>query len=155
MWIFSVLPDWIIHLIFAAGVIGTIAGFVLGFIPFIKQYKLPIQIISVIVLAFGLYLEGGLADYKEWELRVRELEAKLAEAETRSAKVNTVVVERVVTKTQVVRERGQNIIRYVDREIVKNNEVIKFVENCPLPREIVEVHNAAAMMNEAAEGGKK
>jgi hypothetical protein len=33
----------------------------------------------------------------------------------------------------------------VDREVVKNQEVIRFVENCPIPDAIINTHNAAAL----------
>ena len=70
MWIFTVLPDAVIHMILALGIIGVIAGFLLGLIPFVKKYKLAIQVISILVMSLGLYLEGGLSDNKEWEARV-------------------------------------------------------------------------------------
>ena len=76
MWILSFLPEAVTHLIFFVGVIGVIAGFVLGFIPFIAPYKLPIQIISILVLSFGLYLEGGLADQAIWQLKVKEYKSQ-------------------------------------------------------------------------------
>ena len=119
MWILSILPDAAIHIIFGLGILGTIAGFVLGFIPFIKNYKLAIQIISLVVLVFGVYLEGGLADYKEWELKVKEMEAKVAQAEAQSANKNTEIQEKIVEKTKVIREKGRDIIKYVDKEIIK------------------------------------
>ena len=53
MWILSFLPEFIPHLIFIIGVLGTIAGFVLGFIPFVSTYKLPIQITSILILSLG------------------------------------------------------------------------------------------------------
>ena len=76
MWIISILPDAAIHLIFILGILGTIAGFVLGFIPFVKTYQFAIQICSIVILVFGVYLEGGLSESKEWELKVKEMEAK-------------------------------------------------------------------------------
>lgn len=148
MWILSILPDAAIHIIFGLGILGTIAGFVLGFIPFIKNYKLAIQIISLIVLVFGVYLEGGLADYKEWELKVKEMEARVAQAEIQSANKNTEIQEKIVEKTKVIREKGRDIIKYVDKEIVKKEEVIKYVENCPIPKEIIDAHNKAATMGD-------
>jgi hypothetical protein len=36
-------------------------------------------------------------------------------------------------------------VNYIDREVVKNQEVIRFVENCPIPEVIVNTHNAAAL----------
>ena len=48
-----------------------------------------------------------------------------------------------VTKTQVVRERGNDIVRYVDREVVK------YDSKCEVPKE------AVSAVNQAAEGVKK
>jgi uncharacterized membrane protein (DUF106 family) len=155
MWILSILSEGAIHTIFGLGVLGVIAGFVLGFIPFIKPYKLAIQVISILLLVFGVYLEGGLADYKEWELKVKEMEAKVAQAEAQSANKNVEIQEKIVEKTKVVREKGRDIIRYIDKEIVKNQEVVKYVEHCPVPKEVIDLHNQAATLNKASEGEKK
>ena len=149
MWILSILPDAAIHTIFGLGILGTIAGFVLGFIPLIKAYRLAIQVISILVLVFGVYLEGGLADYKEWELKVKEMEAKVAQAEAQSANKNVEIQEKVVEKTKVIREKGRDIIKYIDKEIVKKEEVIKYVENCPVPKDVIDT------LNKAAEKGDK
>ena len=150
MWILSILPDAAIHIIFGLGILGTLAGFVLGFIPFVKTYQFAIQICSIIVLVFGVYLEGGLADYKEWELRVKEMEAKMAQAEAQSANKNIEIQEKIVEKTKVIREKGKDIIKYVDKEVVKKEEVIKYIENCPVPKEIIDLHNQATELNKAA-----
>jgi len=144
MWILTILPDWVIHAILGLGVMGVIAGFLLGFIPFIGKYKLPVQIISLLVLTLGVYLEGGKADNDLWMLKVKEMEAKVAEAEAKSAKVNTQIVEKIVTQKQVVKEKGQEVIKYVDREIVKYDT--KYVQGgaCEIPQEFIKAHNAAA-----------
>jgi uncharacterized membrane protein (DUF106 family) len=150
MWILSILPEAAIHIIFGLGILGTIAGFVLGFIPFVKTYQFAIQICSIIVLVFGVYLEGGLADYKEWELRVKEMEAKMAQAEAQSANKNIEIQEKIVEKTKIIREKGREVIKYIDKEVVKKEEVIKYIENCPVPKEIIDLHNQATEMNKAA-----
>ena len=163
MWILSILPDAALHVIFGLGILGTIAGFVLGFIPFVKTYQFAIQICSIIVLVIGVYLEGGLADYKEWELKVKEMEAKVAKAEAESANKNTEIQEKVVEKTKVIREKGRDIIKYVDRwntkevikevegpERIRREEVIKYIENCPVPKEMINIHNQATELNKAA-----
>ena len=167
MWIISILPDAAIHIIFGLGILGTIAGFVLGFIPFVKTYQFAIQICSIIVLVFGVYLEGGLADYKEWELRVKEMEAKVAKAEAESANKNVEIQEKVVEKTKIIREKGRDIIKYIDKwntkevikevegpERIRREEVIKYIENCPVPKEIIDIHNQATELNKAAEAKK-
>ena len=148
MWILSILPDAAIHIIFGLGILGTIAGFVLGFIPFVKTYQLAIQVISILVLVFGVYLEGGLADYKEWELKVKEMEAKMAQAEAQSANKNIEIQEKIVEKTKVIREKGKDIIQYIDKEVIKKEEVIKYVENCPVPKDVIDTLNKAASMGD-------
>jgi hypothetical protein len=149
MWILSILPDAAIHIIFGLGILGTITGFVLGFIPFVKTYQFAIQICSIVVLVFGVYLEGGLADYKEWELRVKEMEAKVAQAEAQSANKNIEIQEKIIEKTKVIREKGNDIIKYIENEVVKKEEVIKYIENCPVPKDIIDT------LNKAAEKGDK
>ena len=144
MWIISFLPDWVFHLMLAVGVLGTVAGFVLGIIPAVKQYVLPIRVISLLVLSLALYLEGGLADYNAWQLKVKEVEAKLAKAELQSAKENTKIVTKVITKTQVVKTRGEDIVRYIDREIVKYDTKFAPGGQCEIPKEFIKAHNDAA-----------
>ena len=148
MWILSILPDAAIHIIFGLGILGTIAGFVLGFIPLVKTYQFAIQICSIVVLVFGVYLEGGLADYKEWELKVKEMEVKMAQAEAQSANKNIEIQEKIVEKTKVIREKGKDIIKYVDKEVIKKEEVIKYVENCPVPKDVIDTLNKAASMGD-------
>lgn len=167
MWIISFMPEWAIHLLFAIGIITTIAGFVLGMIPIIKRYIIPVRIIGVILLVFGIYLEGGLADNKEWQLRVKEMEAKMAQLEVAAAQQNIQIQEKVVEKTKVIKEKGQDIIRYVDRwntkevikevegpERIRREEVIRYIESCPVPKELIDLHNQATEINKAAEGKK-
>ena len=143
------MPDaliaWIVNLILLTGAVVTVAGFFVRFIPFVNTYRIPVQVAGILLLTVGVYFQGGYTTEMAWRERVQEVEAKLAAAETRSAEVNTEIVTRVVTQTRIVRERGNDIIRYVDREVVRDQEVIKFVENCPVPEVIVNTHNAAAL----------
>ena len=148
MWIINWLPEFVVHLIFLAGVVGTIAGFVLGFIPFVSKYKLPIQIISLILLSLGVYLEGGLAEKAKWELKVKEMEVKVAEAEAKSAVVNTEIVEKVITQKQVIKVKGDKVIEYIDREVKV------FDNTCTVPEIAIKAHNMAAK-NEAPPEDKK
>jgi uncharacterized membrane protein len=141
MWIISFLPEWVFHLILAIGVVGVIAGFVLGFIPIIKKYKLSIQIISILILCLGVYLQGGLADYKEWEHKASELKVKIADMEKQLAQTDTKVVEKVITKIQTVREKGKETIKYVDREVVKYDTKFLPGNECELPKDFFILYN--------------
>jgi hypothetical protein len=144
MWILSFMPEWAFHLMLGIGVLGTVVGFVLGMIPFIKQYVIPIRIISLLILILAVYLEGGLADNKIWEARVKEMEVKVAKAEAESAKENVKIVEKIVRKTQIVRIRGEDIIKYVEKEVVKYDEKFATGGQCELPKEFIKAVNDAA-----------
>ena len=142
MWIINWLPEAFVHMIFLAGVLGTIAGFVLGFIPFVSKYKLPIQIISLLLLSLGVYLEGGLAEKAKWELRVKEMEAKVAAAQAESQKTNVEIVEKIVTEKEYIRLKGQKVVEYIDREVKV------FDSNCTVPEVAIKAHDMSAA-NEA------
>lgn len=146
MWILSFFPEPIIHAILILGILGTLAGTILGFVPFIKTYRLPIQVLSILVLIFGVYLEGGLADYKEWQLKIKDMEVEMAKLKAKSAEKNIEIQEKIVEKTKVIREKGKDIIKYVDRDVIQKEEIIKYIENCPVPQEIIDIHNQAATM---------
>ena len=145
MWILKWLPFWIFYAAFFVGLLGFIATYLLRFVPIpaLFMYKTPIQIVSAILMVVGVYMAGAISNEEAWLAKVKELEVKVAEAEAKSQQVNVQVVEKVVTKTQVVRERGKDIVQYVDREVVK------YDSKCEIPKE------AVTAVNQAAEGVKK
>ena len=65
------------------------------------------------------------------------MELKLAEAETKSQKENVVIVEKILYKDKIIREKGENIIKYIDKEVVK------YDERCVIPKEVINVLNSA------------
>ena len=154
-WMLGLLPDWFWTLVLIAGILGIIAAFFLKFVPVIKQYSTPIKIASVIMLLVSVYFQGVIANEEKWQARIKELEAKLAIAEQESKKVNTVIVEKIVKQKEFIKGRTEVVTKFVDREVVKDREVVRFVEFCPLPPAIIEVHNAAAEMNAAVLEGER
>jgi uncharacterized protein YacL len=148
-WILSLLPVWIIHSVLGLGVLGLLIAFFVQRIPFVKTYGYLIKIVSSILLVLGLFLQGALAYKESTALAVAKLEAKLAKAEAQGAKVNTEIVEKIVKDTEIVRVKGKTITEYVDREVVKYNNV------CPLPGEVIRAHNAAATMDPSKLDGDK
>lgn len=154
IWMLSLIPDWFWTLVLISGIVGTLATWVLKFIPFVSNYRLPIQVASIIALIVGVYFQGVIANEQKWQEKIAELQEKVAEAEVKSKETNVVVQEKIVTKTKVIKEKGKDIINYVDREVVKKEEIIKYIEQCPVPKEIIDLHNQATDLNKAAEGKK-
>jgi len=154
IWILSFIPDWFWTLVLIFGILGTLAAWVLKFIPFVSTYRLPIQVASIIALVAGVYFQGVIANEAKWQDKIAELQKKVNEAEVKSKETNVVVQEKIVTKTKIIKEKGKDIVSYIDREVVKKEEIIKYIEQCPIPKEIIDLHNQAAELNKAAEGKK-
>lgn len=140
MWILQFLPDWIFYAILVVGVIGFGITYLLKFIPIpsLFVYRTPIQLISVALIALGVYMSGAIANEQAWKDRVAKLEKEYAESRVESERVNTEVVTKYITKREIIRQRGEDQIRYIDREITKYNEI------CRLPKEVINLHNEAA-----------
>jgi hypothetical protein len=140
MWILQFLPFWIFYAILVLGVIGLLLTYFLKFIPIpaLFVYRTPIQIVSVIMMVVGVYMAGSIANEEAWLAKVREVEAKLAEAEVKAAQETVKIVEKVVVQRQVVREKGRDIVQYVDREVVK------YDNKCEIPTTFIDVLNKAA-----------
>lgn len=144
MFILSILPEWVFHAITIAGVVGLIAAFLLSFIPFVKQYKLIIQIVSILTLTFGIFMEGAISNEQVWQLKVAELEKKMAEAEALSAKENVKIVQKVITKREYIKTRGKDIVTYIDKEVIKYDSKFAPGGQCEIPKEFIKAINDAA-----------
>ena len=144
MWILQWLPDWIFYAIFFVGLLGLLATYVMKFIPLVNVYRTPIQAISILAIAIGTYMSGAISNEEAWQARVKEMEAKVAAAEVQSVKENIKIVEKVVIKTQIIKTRGQDIIQYVDREVVKYDTKFAPGGVCEIPKEFIKALNDAA-----------
>ena len=134
MWILQFLPNWIFYVL----CFGSVAAFLVTKFVKILPNAQVVQAASVAVLLFSIYMIGAISNNDAWLARVKDLEVKVAEAEAKSATTNTDIVQKTIVKTQVIRERGQDIVKYVDREVVK------YDTGCVIPKEFVLIHNRAA-----------
>ena len=150
MWMLSFIPDsliaLIVHIIFAIGVIGFFIGSLASILPFISVYGKVIKNVAGVLLIVGLYLEGGLGVEQDWRKKVAEMEAKVALAEQQSVKENVRIVEKIVKQTEYIKTRGKDIVKYVDREVVKYDTKFASGGQCEIPKEFIKALNAAAEM---------
>ena len=93
---------------------------------------------------------------------------QMKSAEEQAKQTNENIKTEVVEKTKVIKEKGDTIVKYIDRykdrevlkevpgpERVRVEEIIKYVETCPVPKEFIDAHNDAARLNKKPEGEKK
>ena len=142
-WVLTLIPDsfflWITYLLIAVGVGLYVASKLVTWIPLISQYKLPAELVGVILLVAGSYLFGSYGTEMAWRERVRELEAKVKAAEEKSQQVNTVIETKIVEKIKVVKE---NV--YVNREIIKEVAGKQLDAQCTLPKSTISLHDSAS-----------
>ena len=87
-----------------------------------------------------------------------ESHAERREAEVEGETANERLGQALEDKKTVIVEKGKEIVKYVDRfkdrevlktvegpERVKIEKVIEYVEKCPVPKELVDAHNQAAV----------
>ena len=76
--------------------------------------------------------EKEISQDKQLSSKITELESRIIELETK----------------EIIKEvQGP--------ERVRIEEVIKYIESCPVPKEIINIHNDAALLNKAAKEPKK
>ena len=137
MWILKFLPDFVFHLIFIAGLLGLAASFVLKFVPFVTQYRVPIQVAASIMIAIGLYMEGAISDNTAWVDRVHEMEKKVAKAEAKSADANTQLVTAIAKNKEKIAANQQAVSQAIQQNIQAINR------QCTLTDVSVQMYNQA------------
>jgi len=140
IWILEHVPSWASQLSF------LIAIFVLAGSEFIPSsfynYRFIFKSVGIIILCFSCLMIGVNTERNVWEEKVKELEVKLANNQVESVKENVKIVEKIVTKKQIIKERGEEVVKYINREVVK------YDSKCEIPQEFIK------SLNNASEGVK-
>ncbi len=127
------VPHWVFYGILVVGIFGLLFS---RFVPF--YYRAVAQVISYLALAVGLFMIGAVKGSESLLAEIAELKNKVSVAEQQSVKETVKIETKYVNKTQIVRERGQDVLKYIDREVVK------YDNTCVIPEEFVAAHNRAA-----------
>ena len=166
MWLLQFLPDAfleaIIYGILGLGFLATLISLVfinplLKLLPGIAGTYRLVQLASVLIFLLGVYLWGGYSTEMRWRDRVNEMQERVRTAEAQAAVANRTIAQDVQTADTKVIERTRTVTQYIDRYInrdvlkevpgperVRVEKVIEYVEKCPVPQELVDLHNQAA-----------
>ena len=143
MWILSFIPDsfllWVINTLLILGLLGTIAGFFLKFVPFINRYSTMFQIVGIVLLVAGVYFKGSYSTEMHWRNKVDEMNAQIDKIKAESSKASKQVVYKYIERTKVVKEKNDAIRTQVTKYVTKEADA-----NCTIPGSVVVLHDAAA-----------
>ena len=109
MWFLSFIPDWIlqwaIHGLVILGLLLTFVGSLVKFIPVIQPYALVGRQLGIVLLVVGVFFEGGYATEMSYRARIAEMQAKIKEAEVKSAKANEKLAAEVSKNKELIKEK--------------------------------------------------
>lgn len=139
MWLLHFLPDsFILYVVYAAmglGAAGIVTSYVIRFIPFINIYRIPIQILSILLLVTGVYWYGGYSTEMWWRGETARLQEEIRKSEEKAPIITKEIVTKYKDKILVVKH-GVEVIK---KEIEVKREIIN--EGCKLNPIAVEMYN--------------
>lgn len=105
----------------------------------LTQIKYLSMLILIIAVLSATYFKGRHDVQVKWDLQVLETQKEIAELKAKQSEVTTKVVTEYVDRVKIVKEKGDTVVKYVDRYITEEQD-----NNCVIGNNVVSLHNAAA-----------
>lgn len=126
------------HIGMAIGIILFLVSTLLSNIPFVKTYSIPGQFAGVILIGVSAFFFGK-ADYKsEVDKQISDLKTQLANAKVQSSNVNTNIEADNAEKIQIIHDKGQTVIKYIQA----NSDTMD--KDCKVDQSFIDAYNNAA-----------
>ena len=143
MWLLSIIPDSVLYG-FILSVMGIGAAlFVFGtftfFLPLVKGWGFLMRTLGSLLLILSVYLYGGYGTEMKWRAEAAKLKADMDRKVALSEAHSKQIVTKYVTKTKIVKEKGDVIVKKVTEYINKDADA-----NCVVPKSFVLLHDSAA-----------
>ena len=103
------------------------------------KYKIIAAGLVLVSLITGAYFKGRYDVNQAWDKEKLIQEAKIKELEAKAAEVTVKVVTEYVYKDRIIKEKGDTIVKYVDKYITAEQD-----SACVLGNNIIRLHDAAA-----------
>ena len=146
MWQLAVLWDliptglitWLVNGLIVVGLVGISAAWIARWIPYVNLYRGPIQLVGIVCLVLGVYFKGGADVERSWRERVKDLEAKVAQAEKQSVEVNKKLSDQLSQNKKLTQE-----VRNANQAAIRAN-ASKIDAECHIPDIAIGLHNSAS-----------
>ena len=138
MWILNFIPDFVFHALLILSLLALAGSFVLDSIPFVSTNAKAIQLASAVVLAITVFFEGAISNESVWQARVKELELKVAKAETESAEANGKLSKQLAAKDKEIALAQAELKNRIRQGAAAMDAV------CKIPSDVVSILNDAA-----------
>lgn len=148
MWMLMLIPTWFWTFLFFSSIVAIMATWILRKIPAIATNAMIIKFASVLLAMISLWFMGAASNEAKWQAEVNKLKEQLQQKEAQAENKNVEIQKEIVYKDRIIQGKAKTQIEYVDRELVKKEEIIKYVENCPVPKDVIDEINKAATKGE-------
>ena len=136
-WLLNHIPDIFIHIIVGVGIVLYFFG---NSIPLPNVYGFiktdaSVKILGVLIFSLGIFLEGLTTGAGVLQSEIDEARQEVAKIKEQSKQITEKVVIKYVTEQKQVKEKGEQIVKY----ITTNND-----KQCTVYDSTVELLNSAA-----------
>jgi hypothetical protein len=142
--IIGIVPFWVWLTVACAGGVGYFFFGIITMIPFLMPYREPIKIVCIVICLGGTFMCGGDGVTTIWQAQIKEAQAKVAAAETKSKEANVVIQKVYIDRVKKVKE-----LQVVYKDRIKEVEKVIDAE-CKVAPEAISILNDAAKLRKGS-----
>lgn len=164
-WLIEFVPNifWTLNLIvgitlvLAAQLTKLLPSAIAFKIPLLIQYRLILSVVGLVLVLFTIWVMGITANEAKWQQRIKAAEEQIKVQEQAAVELNAKLEQELQQNKELEQRKNRVIIKEIDRwntkevlkevpgpERVRVEEVVKYIESCPVPKELLDIHNKAA-----------
>lgn len=144
LWILGFIPKWAWFVCFLFSFLTLALSKFLKKFEFFVLHSWAIYLSSLALLLISTWFLGFQTNEEKWRAELQKTQAAIEVLETKNLELSKNLEVASQQKTVVIKEKGQKVVEYLEKEVFKDKEVVKYVETCSkLPSQIIELHNKA------------
>jgi len=149
LWIMGFVPKWTWFLCFVFSILAlTLSRFLKRFSIF-ALHSQAIYVSACLGLIISSWFLGYKTNDEHYQDQIRQTKEKIEILEQKNHQLVQDLENKSVEKIRVIREKGKTLIEYIEKEVLVDKEVVKYIEVCPvLPTSIIDAHNKAVTLGE-------
>jgi peptidoglycan hydrolase CwlO-like protein len=145
LWILGFIPNFAWFTLFIISFLVLVLARFLNKIPGFYLYSGYIKILSTIAIIISVWFIGYNYNETKWQTEIQQTKQKIEVLEQKNKDLSNTLETKSQEKIVEIQEKTRNVIKFVEKQVFQDKEVIKYVESCPkLPDAVLEAHNRAA-----------
>ncbi len=145
LWVLGFIPKWAWFVCFALSFLTLALSKFLKRFEFFVLHSRAIYVSSLAILLISTWFLGFQTNEEKWKREIEKTQAAIEVLETKNLELSKNLENSSQQKTVIIKEKGRKVVEYIEKEVFKDKEVVRYIETCPsLPHQVLEAHNKAA-----------